>query len=150
VSSQAQQWRKIIPLHSTRADVERLLGPSDDKGLDVYKLEDEVVIIQYSEVPCNKDNNQDWNVSPDTVINVIVSPRSKQSFSDLPIDKTKFKKKDDPHLPGISYYVDEDAGITYEVSIIGTVMYVSYGPKAKDTHLRCPILSSKQSCQFQL
>ena len=146
ISPQAQQWREIVPLHSTRADVERLLGPSDGKVQGTYKFENEVVTIQYSEDPCNKDNHQDWNVPPDTVINITVSPRSGILFADMPIDKTKLKKEEDPRSSYISY-INEEEGITYVVSVIGTIAYVNYGPKAKDNHLRCPLTSAKQSCR---
>jgi hypothetical protein len=141
---QAQQWRKIVPLHSTRADVERLLGPSEGKGLGVYKFENEVVTIQYSEDPCNKSNNRIWNVPPNTVINIIVSPRSDILFADLPIDKTKLRKEEDPRSSYISY-INEEEGITYVVSVIGTVAYFNYGPKAQDSYLRCHVTSTKKS-----
>jgi hypothetical protein len=147
MSLRAQQLSEIVPLHSTRADVERLLGPSDGKVLGIYKLENEVVSIQYTEGRCDRKNGQDWNVPPSTVVEIVVAPRSSSLFSDLSVDKTKLQKKDDPHLPGITYYVDEDAGITYQVSVVGTVTYVSYGPKAEDMHLRCPTSSAKKSCR---
>jgi hypothetical protein len=145
-SLQAQQWRKIVPLHSTRVDVERLLGPSEGKVLGIYKLEKEVISIQYKEGRCDIKNGQDWNVPLDTVINIVVSPKSATLFADFPIDKTKFKKKYDPRSDSTNY-IDEEEGVTYVVSVIGTVIYVNYGPKAKDKHLRCPTLSSKQSCR---
>lgn len=145
VPSQAQRWREIIPLHSTRADVERLFGPSEGKFVSIYEFENEVVSIQYSEGPCDKTTNQDWNVPPGTVINIIVSPRSATLFADIPIDKTKLKKEEDPRSSYTSY-INKEEGITYVVSVIGTVTYVNYGPKAKDNNLRCPLISAKQSC----
>src|ERR1044072_2921350 len=49
---QAKGWRRIVPLHSTRADVERLLGTPDRKSnikpVVRYDLEEETVVIIYS------------------------------------------------------------------------------------------------------
>ena len=53
---QAKGWRGIVPLHSTRADVEQLLGPPDRKGnkpVVSYDLEKEQVTIIYSREPCS-------------------------------------------------------------------------------------------------
>jgi len=72
-SPNAQQWRSIVPLHSTRSDVERLLGPAEGKALSVYQLENEVVSVQFSEESCDEKKNQGWNVPRDTVIIVTVS-----------------------------------------------------------------------------
>jgi hypothetical protein len=52
----AKEWRGIIPLHSTRADVEKLLGPppNDEAALyqpsdnrSIHNLDEEVVTIFY-------------------------------------------------------------------------------------------------------
>ena len=52
----AQEWRKIAPLTSTRADVERLLGPNNKSSYGVdYDLKDGILSIEYSSGPCTKD-----------------------------------------------------------------------------------------------
>jgi hypothetical protein len=132
---QAKEWRGIVPLHSTRADVERLLGPSDGKHLGVYKLKDEVVSIQYSEGPCGEGSI--WNIPHNTVVDIVVAPRALQQFSDLKIDKSIYKKNLDSHFPDIAYYTNEEEGVTIAVNVIGVVMYVSYGPAAQDKTPRC-------------
>jgi hypothetical protein len=46
--SHAKEWHGIVPLHSTRAEVERLLGPSTDptKGhASIHKTKNEVVLV---------------------------------------------------------------------------------------------------------
>src|SRR5688572_31602729 len=45
---QEQGWRGIVPLHSTREDVERLVGPPMSNGI-TYDLRNERVTIGYSE-----------------------------------------------------------------------------------------------------
>lgn len=51
--SQSKGWRGIVPLHSTRADVIRLLGPPNLDG-DLYDLDNKTVHIEYSDGPCEK------------------------------------------------------------------------------------------------
>ena len=46
-------WRGIVPLHSNRSDVERLLGPSAEPS-NIYKLKDMVVVVDYTDGPCEK------------------------------------------------------------------------------------------------
>ena len=51
---QAQGWRGIVPLHSTRADVERLVGsPMTPNGI-TYDLKNERVNVVYSDGGCAK------------------------------------------------------------------------------------------------
>ena len=60
----AQEWRKIAPLTSTRADVERLLGPNGRSSYGVnYDLKDGILSIEYSSGPCTKERKGGWNVT---------------------------------------------------------------------------------------
>src|SRR5258706_6534102 len=48
--SHGKEWRGIVPLHSTRTDVERLLGPPAEKKnelMSVYKLDQKDVVLEY-------------------------------------------------------------------------------------------------------
>src|SRR3954464_4038317 len=81
-----KEWRGIIPLHSTRADVERLIGLPTSPGGSEYSLKDEHVVILYSGRPCEKDKRDGLNVAPDTVLTITVSPRKEQTISNLNLD----------------------------------------------------------------
>lgn len=147
--SHGKEWRGIVPLHSTRADVEQLLGlPAEpDKGLmSVYKLEREVVIVEYAAgPPCGSDGFHIWQVPRGTVLSIRVASKAQLLFSDLHLDESKYKVTDGGHVPGYSYYTNEIEGIQYEVTQ-GLVMSTTYFPAAKDSHLRCPGPVSQQSC----
>jgi hypothetical protein len=134
--TEAKEWRGIVPLHTNRAEVERLLGTSDGVGSGVYKLENEVVFIQYSGKPCETGETYSWNVLRNTVINISVSPRVLPRFADLQLDLSRYKEKDDPEVGGYTYYIDEEEGHTYDVTN-GLVMSIGYTPAAKDRNLRC-------------
>jgi hypothetical protein len=138
-SDQAQGWRGIVPLHSTRADVEHILSlPSDsNKVMAYYYLEDETVTIQYTTGGCEEGN--EWNVSPGTVLTIAIQPKVKPKLSELQIDLTKFNKEINPHIDDIVYYVNKEDGIGIESRSSEELVYsISYTATAKDDYLRCP------------
>src|SRR6266498_1996177 len=66
-TAKAQGWRGIRPLHSTREDVERLIGPPMQPNGDTYDLKGERVNIGYSDLRCTKGWPYGWNVPARTV-----------------------------------------------------------------------------------
>jgi hypothetical protein len=132
--SLAKEWRGIVPIHSKRADVERLLG----KGTDYccfteYSLEDVRVVVMYSSGNCD---SKGWNVPKDTVISLEVYLSVKPRVSDLQIDESKFQITEDPELPGIFQYDNEEEGFTIVVGK-GMTRGFYYMAASKDKHLRC-------------
>src|SRR5688500_20379271 len=72
-------WRGIVPLHSTRAEVERLLGPPTEQKSEffvVYRAENETVIIYYARgLPCCVGRKyRQWRVSTGTVAGRVNTP----------------------------------------------------------------------------
>lgn len=141
VPAQADGWRGIRPLHSTRTDVERLLGPPvrNWMGISFYEFEGERVQFYFAEGPCGSGSSR-WNVPRDTVIGISITPKPHQlKFDDLTLDESKFKKERDKEVGGVIHYVNEEEGVTYEVDTRydDEVTLVSYYPVTKDAHLRC-------------
>lgn len=141
-STRAKEWRGIVPLHSTRADVELLLGPPTIDRSDgaFYQLKSERVSIDYSTGPCGVEPSR-WNVPLDTVINIWVTPKPHSlRLADLKLNESKFKKETNDHVWHVVSYVNEAEGISYQVdtSADGMVTLIKYVPAAKDEHLRCP------------
>jgi hypothetical protein len=143
-SSQVEGWRGIKPLHSTRADVERLLGlPKESRGVaSTYYTKDERVNVSYSDGFCKEGNSDDWNVPRDTVISFTVHPNAKLLVDELKLDKTKYERQRDPHLEGIVYYFNREEGVFIQARIlegrVEDVDSITYEPAAADSHLRCP------------
>lgn len=137
----AKEWRGIVPLHSTRADVERLLGAPAEPAkqhASFYDLENEVVTIIYAAgPPCGSGAPSIWQVPRGTVVSVTVAPKKALRLSELRLDLSKYKRTGGGHVTGYDYYVDEDEGMKLEVSR-GEVVNITYFPTAKDRHLRCP------------
>ena len=146
--SYAKEWRGIVPLHSTRADVERLLGAPTDPTSQCrchYESGAESVFITYaSGSPCGEGSQSLWKVLPDTVISISVSSKMERLFSDLKIDENRYEKTGRGDAAGVFYYSDAEEGITIEVNgdKVGSVIY---SPAAKDDNLRCPTLTQDQS-----
>lgn len=135
--SQAEGWRGIVPLHSTRADVERIIGaPVAPNGV-IYRLASEQVFIEYSGGPCTKDRPGGYNVPRDTVIQISVSPNALTPLPDLQIGNGGYEKHPDPELPGVSHYTNREKGVSY-VTHGDKVTTITYFPAAKDGYLHCP------------
>ena len=126
-------WRGIVPLHSTRSDVEKLLGPAPGWN---YDLEKETVHFEY-QTPERECGNKRalFNVPVNTVLGIIVVPKERKSIVEYGLDSTYVKYWLRP-LANFDY-VNEDEGVTYGVSgdIVGQITYV---PARKDWVLACP------------
>src|SRR5882672_2687108 len=86
-----QDWRKIVPLKSTRADVERMLGSTKGAYFAIYQLKEGNIFIEYSSGPCRPERKGGWNVPEDVVIRVSFSPKHKKKIADLKLDLKKFR-----------------------------------------------------------
>jgi len=142
-SSQAQGWRGIRPLHSTREDVERLIGPPMRPNDSVYDLKGETVSITYSGALCAKGWPYGWNVPPGRVIGIRISPQPRPKLRELPIDLSKFSKFVDPS--GFVHYTSADEGLSVEVDENEyEVRVIEYYPAASDAHRRCPEAAERE------
>jgi hypothetical protein len=132
----AQKRYGILPLRSTRAEVESRLGTSKSECKCFYELPRERIFIKYSSGSCDDQDSNGWNVPRDTVVSFEVFPKTKILFSRLKVDTKAFIKTEDTELPGAFYYRNESDGIGIEVDndIVGSFYY---GPTAKDSTLRC-------------
>lgn len=136
--AKAQGWNGIEPLHSSRADVERILGKPSDRTVETsvfYNRRKEAVVIDYtSKSGCLK--GQGWQVPQGTVLEIIISPKSTLMLSELNIDERDYKRTDNPNRPATATYVNEQKGQRIDV-FDSQVTSIRYFPAAKDTHLRC-------------
>lgn len=147
-NASAKTWHGITPLHSTRADVERLWGkpapPPPESGRaytlnddrSIYFTDEGEIYVLYARVTseCHK------SVTPDTVLWVSLKPKReiKVKLSDLRIDETKFKTYDPatPKKLGFKAYADETEGYSI-LTFKGLVEEIYYQPTAQDRKL-CP------------
>ena len=95
-SVQAKPWRGIEPLHSTRADVERLVGLKVVRcnSACIYEVGEEIVFVLYStDSTCRNDGAPTmWRVPVDTVVEISVRFKEDKPLSELGLDLSKFEQ----------------------------------------------------------
>jgi hypothetical protein len=152
-NAEAKGWRGIVPLHTSRAEVEKLLGPPTERQSDysvLYRTETETVIINYARgLPCGiGEKYSQWRVPRETVESIYITPNRGSPLSRLNIDESTYKKSSGGHRPEDIYYVNEQVGESLTV-FMGEVTSITYSPAASDEGLRCVNLagSSAKKCE---
>ena len=135
----AKGWRGLVPLKSTRRDVEAVLGAPTTPGGSTYEPDNRYIHVEYSDGPCEKGWPYGWNVPKDTVVNIWVSVKE-TPLADLKLDERKYQKYSDGHIQDRVHYVNYDEGIDILVDEfpIGRVKGFSYMPTSADEKLQCP------------
>lgn len=135
VDLHAKEWRGIVPLKSTRADVERLLGKENE--LKRYQFENERAYIFYSTEGCGMMDATEVTekcrclISEGTVVSIHVTLEESRKFSSLKRNKREFQK--DFVLPGMYQYSDLIEGVRYTVyEQTDQITDIDYLPSAKD------------------
>lgn len=137
----ANEWEGLIPLHSSREDVERLLGkPQATFGsIVIYQRSVDSVWIKYINEGCV--DKFSWGVPPGTVERIQVSPKRSVPPGDLKFDLRQFQKFVSFHPRNVFYYLDYYEGITVETRLYGEreeVTQITYEAATRDENLRCP------------
>ena len=136
----AQEWRKIIPLHSTRADVERLLGKEvGRKSPILYYQEKFNVLVTYADgLPCDENEKYGWKLPKDTVVHftVFFKPGFAVKLSEFGFDLGKFREMPDECDRSVSYYDSEEEGVLLQFSG-GWVSNITYRARKRDWGLMC-------------
>lgn len=138
--SAGKSWRGLIPLKSTRADVQRLLGKPIAGGgtIDLYEIEEGHVNVIYVGERCEQGLPADWgnwNVEPGTLVNISITLHVPQPIRQFKIRNLK-RYKWYTDNSGATYYHDKRRGIEYQVQA-GTVTAITYGPALTDQRLLC-------------
>jgi hypothetical protein len=133
-----KEWRGIVPLHSTRADVVRLFGGcSDSDGGCKFSVGNEEAYIVFSNgVVVSEYHECARKLPPETVLLIEVKLTTPVNLGALRIDKKKFRVFDPSSPPNIGYkgYIDEKEGLiikTYK----GRVLQLNYIAAGSDVPL---------------
>src|SRR5688572_16571330 len=145
----AKDWRGILPMHSTRADVEALLGPPKPpppdrayilhKGRSIYVLEEgEEVYIVFAEDELPAAGECLSTVPAGTVLMIEVTPKNEMPVSNLNLDEKRFRKFDASVPTGHGYegFVSEEEGFAVR-AFKGKVELMVYVASMVDRP-RCP------------
>ena len=124
----AEEWRGLVPLKSTRADVVRLFNECNDKeSLCEFTSEKEEINIQFS-------NDESCKSVPfDTVLSIQRDLRNMTTFATLQLDKRRFKSFDpsSPRNLGYRGFIDDDAGLLVKTDREG-IFQINYIAAKKD------------------
>ena len=132
ITAEDRGWRGIVPLHSTRADVETLLGLGANPCNCDYHLDNENVFFVYSPGDCDRTR---WAVPKDTVLWITVYPKQHPRMSDMQLDERAMEKQS--VVGDTVMYVNRREGTSVDVSD-GLVRKLVYGPRSDDEYLKCP------------
>lgn len=137
----ATEWRGIVPLHSTQADVERLLGVPTTRSDEVfyYNNRNEIALIWFQSAACDVGPGRygfGWNVPVGTVVSIGIIPK-------LTHKKPQSLSNDDFRVEnentGLEYFTNTNEGLMVEL-YHGAVTFLNYTPKESDNPLQCPRL----------
>lgn len=139
---QERGWHNVVPLHSTRKDVETLLGPPDEsRGVaSTFKWKDGRIRVFYADGFCKEGVTNDWNVPSDTVVSLTFEPNKNLNIAELKLDKTQYERVPDYHLQSAIHYLNRKEGIRISVRQEKDgedVQSITYEPAEKDYSLRC-------------
>jgi hypothetical protein len=133
----AKEWRGIVPLHSTRADVARLFNECLDArgGCSFTRGNEEVSIVLSGESGFTECPEK---LPSETVLLVEVKLIKPIKFSNLRIDKKALKRFDPAYPKNIGYlgYLDEIGGLVIQ-TYKGDVLQFDYIAAKRDVKL-CP------------
>jgi hypothetical protein len=138
----AKDWRGLVPLRSTRADIIRRFNQClDSASACRFTYEKAAVHIVFSSSSESADECEK-SLPPDTVLHIEIKPATTLRLSDLQINKNKLRTFD-PAIPrgqgykvGYKAYIDETSGIVIN-TFKGRVLQLEYIASSKDRHL-CP------------
>lgn len=143
--TQGKEWRGIVPLHSTRENVESLLGPPPPPPNDgtriytlsdarsIYFLDEGEVFIAYHRPELLERSECLDSIPIDTILFIQVTFKKKPELSEFQIDDRKFITFDPSKPPNIGFkaYVNDEEGIAI-CTQDGKVNEITYYIAAKD------------------
>lgn len=129
----AQYPQTLVPLHSTRADVERIAKLTSASGDEVeFETDEEVLDIKFASSPCDRNG---WNIPKDTVLSYTSIPKKKLAVPVLSgLSKVSIQGSDTGGKT-ISYL---DKGMHLQTTADGNYIdRVLFSPNSLNSRLRC-------------
>ncbi len=99
----------VVPLHSTRKDVERLYGVSTDSCRCNFAASQGAIHVEFASAPC-VGPTYGWNVPKDTVLKVTFTPKTPLRYPEMAADVNGFVKRNSPGDAATTYYTNVDKG----------------------------------------
>lgn len=124
----AKDWRGLLPMHSTRADVVSLLGPATNPttGRLLYSLEDASVLFMFADKAYLATGDCE-GVPEGTLLAISVRPKQEMSLASLNLNESSLKRFNPADVnTDFTGLVDEQEGIVVRVAsqLVDEVVYV--------------------------
>jgi hypothetical protein len=134
----ARDWRGLLPMHSTRADVINLLGPAPNPATDrlLYSFEDAEVLFMFADEKYLASGDCE-GVPEGTLLAISVRPKQETSVVSLNLNQSSLKRFNPADVnTDLIGLVDEQEGIVVRVAtqFVEEVVYI---PSLNDRP-RCP------------
>jgi hypothetical protein len=135
-------WKGIIPLETTRQEVEAILGDAIWVGVAkrTYKDSSTRITVWYSTGPCDPVVGR-WKVAAGVVVAVDVVFTTPMLLDDLRFDRTKYTRNQWTHPAHWASYYRDDEGIQITTSEVSPkaefIESIRYGPKTNDDSFKC-------------
>ena len=144
VCGQPNAWNGIVPLISTRANVENILGKptpmphSVSPYIERYITKDGRISVTYSTGPCMVKSSNGWDVPEFTVVSILFHPDDLPKVADVKLDQQRFEKRPDQGVLYTTVYTSKTDGISLTVDDMGgSVVFFNYFPESKYDYLKC-------------
>lgn len=137
--SQSNSWNGIRPLHSNRADVEKLLGKPDITENGYARYEKQGVAFEYIKKRCQEgwDTAAGWDVLVSTILKIYIYQK-RDDFGKLPEVDKDLTTKNFVRMP-YSYepitWINPKEGV--EIVVGDDYAAKVYIPREADNNLRC-------------
>ena len=129
----AKDWRGLVPLHSTKADVVRLFPQcSSSDSYCAFRLKKQDVFIVYSSNLAHSHEGCGERLPTNTVLSITITPSSGQGVEGLRLSEPQYRKIG-PTLWGY-IYVNETEGVVIRAKS-GKVVQISYVPGSAERSL---------------
>jgi hypothetical protein len=141
-SAAINSWQGIVPLRSTRAEVEQLLGPPKSSLGEIYLYDtsENRVSVSYTSDPCSVNGANPTGGATDVALKITISPKKVLLVRELDLNKDNYKRIQDDHPEDSVHYLNSLDGVTVDVILNNgceQVVSVIYYATARDRGLRC-------------
>lgn len=144
-NTKEDNWRQIIPLRTSRAEVQRLIGKHywEYDNTVFYIKNGDRYYVTYSQGNCRGKEETKWNVGKNIVLDFVIYPKNKVAIDDMPYNlKTFIKIKGSEDMPNYYKYLNKEFGLILETQVLGRsgIEYVTgivVSPKNSDISLKC-------------
>ena len=136
------EWRSLVPLVTTRNEVEANLGApiSGKEYILVYDTTEERVTVWYGGAKTAATDDCRWDTPAETVFKFVLAPKKKVRLADMNIDLAKYQKQKALEMAQDYYYYNENQGITITTRMVEgeeILLSIERGPDAAQRKTHC-------------